>query len=455
MTMPRESTESSSPIVTRAVAAGLLSHTVDNYEFPRWQRIILDILGALPQGVAQTAISRFQLFSGLPPESLENFSLDGLIEARLNDYSDLPGRFPTVTVGAALGGATSFLSLATGGPFLPQAFVITLAKGSYYGDPNLYLNRSLKQALRIAEKDPRLMTIQHYDPVHDGWLTRFVNHLRFKLIDLPDSYANFIRNRIQPGGAVIYLEGAAQWLRYRLGKQSIFQVGGWGDISPQEFLKGSPRIAAYAKQSGLKTNKWALDAGSWPLEVGAESEWGSEPGLAEALQSFCTKEGLRFVRIHFPHPNDFSRLAFAAAKEMLIKDDRQPAGTIIECFSQFDSVSALQSGLLPLWLIFNTTDSARYLKEMAIKFPENKPIFFSPLTTFSLTPDMASWQEWTNAIGREFINIGARKSHYPADARALIKWAEPLRCWVKTNKKPVVSRLSAEELADIARPNNS
>jgi hypothetical protein len=51
-----ESNESSSPIVTRAVAAGLRGDFCDNYEFPG--------LGALPQGVARFAFSRFQCISG-------------------------------------------------------------------------------------------------------------------------------------------------------------------------------------------------------------------------------------------------------------------------------------------------------------------------------------------------------------------------------------------------------
>ena len=55
-----ESNESSSPIVTRAVAAGLRGDFCDNYEFPGWQKVLLTGLGALPQGVARFAISRFQ-----------------------------------------------------------------------------------------------------------------------------------------------------------------------------------------------------------------------------------------------------------------------------------------------------------------------------------------------------------------------------------------------------------
>lgn len=446
---PYESIESSSPIVTRAVAAALQGRYAENYALPAWQRAFLRVLGSLPQGVGRFAISRFQAFSGIPPQSLRQFALDDLIRARLDDYAQIPGRLPAVMVGPALGGASAYLALAARAAFLPQAFVITLRGGAYDGDVKEYLLRTLDDAVRIAESDPRLMTIQHYDPVHDGWLTRFVNHLRFKLVQLPEQYAGFIKSRLEPGGAVIYLQGGAHWLRYRLGPRSVFQVGGWGDIPAEEFLDSSPRLNTYARRNGLGRANWRLTA--FPLERGPESEWGSEPGLAEALAAFCAAEGYRFVQIPLPHPNDFSRLAFAAAQTLLQKDGRAPQGVSVECFSQFDTTAARLGGLLPLWLIFNTQDSARYLKEMSAHFPPGKPVFFSPLSTFSITPDMAPWQEWAAAIGRDFINIGARQSHYPADALAVLEGGRKLRTWVENHPQPIQSTLSAEELAGLAR----
>jgi hypothetical protein len=450
MTRPHESTESSSPIVTRAVAAGLRGEFADNYQFPDWQRVALNALGTLPQGVARSVISRMQTSMGLPPDCLKEFLLGDLIQDRLDDYAGYESRVPVIMVGPALGGATTYLSLALGALFLPQAFVITLKHGSMDGDVEEYLNRSLEAARHIANDDSRLMTIQHYDPIHDGWLTRFINHLRFKLLDLPDQYAEFIRQHLASGGTVVYLEGGATWLRYRVGERSVFQVGGWGDISAEEFLDASPRIKEYARKAGLNYFDWRLT--QFPLERGPESEWGSEPGLAEAIERFCAEQGYRFAKIPLTHPNDFSRLAFASAAKLLEKENRTPAGISVECFSQFDSTSARQAGLLPLWLIFNTKDSARYLKEMSVKFPANKPLFFSALSTFSLTPDMATWDEWMDAIGgRDYINTGTRPSHYPADARALVKWQDPLRDWALKHKQPISATLTADELAELAK----
>jgi hypothetical protein len=446
--IPLESPESSSPIVTRTVSAGLQGRYSDTYLFPTWQKVALNVLGAFPQGAARFFISRFESITGLPPEVLDNFHIDALIAMRLADYAGRSGPFPAIIAGATLSGATAYLSLTLGGPFLPQAFVVSLKHGSRTGDVDKYLHRSLDTALRIADENPNLMTIQHYDPVHDGWMTRFINHLRFKLLDLPLAYAEFIKSRLEPGGAVVYLDSGASWLRYRVGPRSVFQVGGWGGITPEEYLEGSERIRIYARKAGLKSTDWKLK--DFPLERGPESEWGSEPGLDTALEAFCKREGYRFVRIRLHNPDDFSRLAFTAAKRILDIEGRQPAGVLVEMFSQFDTHASRQAGLLPLWLIYNTSDSLGYLKKMRGQFPQGKPVFFSPLATFSLTPDLVPWKDWEAALaGLHWTNIGTRSSHYPADARTLVKWVEPLRKWVANNRNPIATRLGAEELLSL------
>jgi hypothetical protein len=444
-----ESPESSSPIVTRAVAAGLRSEFCNTYHFPTWQRMALRLLGRFPQGAARFVISRFETFTGLNPASLKGFTINTLAEERLGDYAGLDGPFPAILVGAALGGASAHLALALGGPFLPQAFVTTLRGGAQDGNVQSYFRLSASLALEIAERDPSVFTIQHYDPIHDEWMTRYVNHLRFKLLDLPRSYADYIRQHLEPGGAVCYLDSQAQWLRYRVGPRSVFQVGGWGDISAGEFLEGSERIQQYCERVGLVHRDWRLP--EFPLENGPESEWGSEAGLDEALEKFCQREGFRFVRIRLPEPHDYSRLAYQVVARLLQAEGRQPAGVLVEMFSQFDATAVQQSGLLPLWLIFNTFDSLDFLKSMRLHFPEGRPIFFSPLATFTQTPDLTAWQDWETALnGLDWRNIGTRSSHYPADSLALTEWAEPLHLWVSQHSQPIQAHLKAEDLLELA-----
>ena len=72
-----------------------------------------------------------------------------------------------------------------------------------------------------------MITIQHYDPVQDGWLTRYVNHLRYKLLSLPPAYSAFIDNKLFKGGTLVYLVGLAEQAWYRIGPNNYFQVGGY------------------------------------------------------------------------------------------------------------------------------------------------------------------------------------------------------------------------------------
>jgi hypothetical protein len=83
-------------------------------------------------------------------------------------------------------------------------------------------------------------------------------------------------------------------------------------------------------------------------------------------------------------------------------------------------------------------------------FPKNVPIFFSPLSTFTLTPDLVPWSRWEAALhDYEWVNIGTRVTHYPSDPKAIADWTAPLHQWVSENYHPINSLLNADELTDL------
>ena len=100
--------------------------------------------------------------------------------------------------------------------------------------------------------------------------------------------------------------------------------------------------------------------------------------------------------------------------------------------------------------MFNTVDSLEFLRAAIQNFPKDKPVFFSPLSTFTLTPDIVPWSDWERVLDRfDWKNIGSRKSHYPADAKALISWSKLLRDWVDHNLEPITMHLSSTEFESI------
>jgi hypothetical protein len=445
-----ESRESSSPIVTRSVAAALQGEFAEGYGFTWIERWGLRLLGVLPRQVAGWLVPQSQRSSGLDPKVVTSIKAETLINNRLADYRNLKQTFPGVVVGVAQGGATAHLARLIGGPFLPQAFVLTLKGGSPFGEAEPYYQLSGDLARKITDRNPEFISIQHFDPVHDGWLTRQVNHLRLKLTELPEPYRDFIRTRVAPGGDVVYLDGGASWLRQKVGERNYFQAGGWGAIPAEEFYYGSQRLEAYAAREKLKASAWRLP--EFEVQRGPESEWGSEAGLGASLQAFCQREGYRFIHLRFDDPNQFSLLAFLAYRQFLEMQDIQPSGAIVEMFSQFDASAVHQAGLLPIWLIFNTSDSLSFLKTMLTYVPNEMPLYFSALSTFSMTPDMVQWQDWMTALhGRSWINAGARGSHYPADTAALLDWRKPLLQLCRQKPVQAHGRMSGQQLEILAK----
>ncbi|MEE9513378.1 MAG: hypothetical protein V3V46_04820 [Anaerolineales bacterium] len=422
-----ESAESASPVLTRLIAGVLSDHPETVFNFSELEKIGITLLNRLPVSVARAVIRLQFRWTALSPREAEKLQVEQLIAARLADYDGVDGEFDTILIGSAMGGATAHLAAVLGAPFLPQPFILGLRGGTPDDEVPPHLALTSRVAERILDRNPEVMAIGHFDPIHDGWLTRVVSHLRLKLIDLPRGYRVFLQNKLKPGGTIVYLDCGARWLHYELGSRHVYQIGGWGGISPTEFIEGSERINHALVESGSKhRGGWGIP-GQEPVE-GPESEWGSEPGLDQALEVFAHEQGYGFERISFDDPQGFSRLAFLAHEELYRRQGRAAQGVVVETFTQYDPQLVLSAGLLPLWLIFNTTDSRDFLETQSQFFPHGKPVYFSGLVTLSRTPDMVPWAGWAQALeGFSWTSIGARPSRYPEDLVSLWRWSERLR----------------------------
>ncbi|TFH33996.1 MAG: hypothetical protein E4G99_10410 [Anaerolineales bacterium] len=444
-----ESAESASPVITRLVAGVLNAKHEPVFKFAAWERLGMRVLNRLPAQVARSVV-RWQFGrSAISPQRARLLNVEHLVHQRLQDYHALEGQFPVVVLGSALAGATAHIASILGGPYLPQPFILGLRGGSPDESVEPHLALTSMVAEEILKRNSNVKAIAHFDPIHDGWLTRSVSHLRLKLIDLPPAYGEFLRGILTPGGTILYLDCRAQWLQFPISKRFVYQVGGWGGIPAQEFISGSERIDRALKAAG------STHRGGWSvpgIEPGwsPESEWGSEPGLDQALQSFAEEHGYRFQRVQFDHPHDFSRLALEAHKRLYTKQDREIAGVLVEIFTQYDPFTVLQAGLLPLWLVFNTSDSLEFMQDMLGQISPALPVFFSGLATLSRTPDMVPWDVWASAFeGRPWLNIGAGPRRYPEDLVALFRWGERLREGLDLTRMMPPARLSLEEFSKL------
>jgi hypothetical protein len=385
-----------------------------------WERFIAGILDRLWPSLLPGIVRWESRRRALPLAVAADLDVDAMAARRVADYDAVPGRFDSIFFGSALGSG-AYLAAACGVPFVPEPFILGFRGGSPSDEVGPHLAHARRLAASILANNREIEVISHFDPVHDGWLTRHLNHLRIKPRRLLPPYQHFLRNRLRPGGTIVHLTCAAQWLNYQLEPLHHYQIGGWGGIGPREFLSGSDRIDRFlAEAESSHRGGWVVE-GQDP-EWGPESEWGGQDEFATSLEHYAQENGYQYWPIRLSEPHHYSLLALKAFRHWYRRHDVRPSGAFVSMFNQYAPHRVIERRLLPLWLVFNTSDAAAFLRQ-ALDGLGPGPLGFAALVTFSATPDQASWAGWQQALaGSNWHSVGARPGRYPQDVVSLWRW---------------------------------
>jgi hypothetical protein len=426
--------EDSSAVAMRSVAAALRGEFVEVWNVRPWQQGALRLIALAGKRVSIAVIEHFVAASSVDPVWAQRITTSDLASWAVSLYGELEGPRDALIVGAPNGGV-AHLATAMDAPFLSQHFVTSYRDPTPVDDVATYQAHGAALAGQILSRNPDLAVINHYDPLHDRFLVGRVNHIRYKLLDLPEAYRTFIRQTLRPGGALIFTDCRYSWPMYFIGERHWFQVGGLGAVEPPAFIQGRhPEIAALQAAAG------AAPVGNWGLKAHTafempESEWGALPPLRDRVARFADENGYRFLALEGGHPETFSYLAFRVWRRLLKRAEIEPQGIFVETFTQVAPAAARRTALLPLWLPWNCEDSLDFLRRALRDLKQtpllkDKPILWMPLPNFVETFDMAPWSGWLEALsgiapayrvaGSNVHPLGMRPHLYPADPTALI-----------------------------------
>jgi hypothetical protein len=410
----------------RSTAAALRDQWLDVYGLSNGQRLALQTISLLGPRVVRSVVERNQRGAGLDPRRAAAIEVEAAAQQHIEEYAGLDGPFDAIFIGAPNGGV-AHLANALGAPFLSQHFVFSFRGDSATDDVAAYQRHGAALADPILARNPTVAVINHYDPVHDRWLISSLNHIRLKLLSLPEAYRRFITARLRPGGAIIFVDCASTWRQYRIGPRHTFQVGGLGGLSDQDFL-----------------DRWSLD---FPLETQPESEWGTLPELSEGLEQLAREYRYRFVLLRGPSPEWFAACAHDLWSHLFERASLEPQGTLIEMFTCVNPAAVRAASLIPLWLPWNCTDSLAFLNQMTARFDRNQPVLLMLLPNFSLTPDTVSWDEWASALsGFDARLLGQRRRLFPSDPAGLWRAGEGLREWCERHPRRCQAKLTVDDL---------
>jgi len=437
----------SSAACMRAVAAALRGEHFQNYPATPLKAALAGLVSSFGQRTACWVVERVISRGGQDPALAKHLTTENLARWAVSLYTELKGPWEAVILGAPNGGV-AHLATALGAPFLSQHFLFSFRHHAHADDIATYRAHGDALAAPILARNPDLAVVNHYDPLHDRFLVKYVNHIRVKLLGLPMAYQEFIHTHLRPGGTLVFIDCRYPWHQYRLGERHTFQVGGLGGVRDLEFIAGRAEIEAMqqAERSPF-VGGWRLDE---PLEVGPESEWGTLPPFRQAVEAFAAASGYRFLALEGDSPEWFSGLAFSAHRWLSEKEGRPPQGVLIDCFTQTDPAACRQSRLWPLWLPFNCTDSLAFLQRWRHVFPP-VPLLFAPVPNFAPAFDTVPLVEWLAALeGLQVQVLGVDQRHYPADLAGLFRFRPQMEAWCQAHPDPVRARLNMDELSALA-----
>jgi hypothetical protein len=266
--------------------------------------------------------------------------------------------YPAVMIGSS-NGALVHIGAALGIPWLGQTFLnLVEQKHVHPDDPVHAMETELPTAERFLQNNPYCQLHHLHDPNQDRLMLGLITYFRAKYLRLPPAYQRFIAERLMPRGTIYVVECNARWQTRRVRDRHYFQFGALGGATRDEYLNGSERVADYLERYRSPHRRWEPPE---PDTDSPEAEWGFEPALRDDILAVARDRGHRVVRIIFDDPEDMSGVVAefyrAWYRERGIAADR----LVVESFILLDPLAALRTGSVPLWMVFNTEPSLKFV----------------------------------------------------------------------------------------------
>ncbi|MDQ3938809.1 MAG: hypothetical protein M3253_09050, partial [Chloroflexota bacterium] len=250
---------------------------------------------------------------------------------------------------------------------------------------------------------------------------------RLKRMSLGDQYRRFIEQTLPPGGTIFLVDCAKRWPGTTVQERHVFQFGGMGATTPEEYFAGSPRIADFLERYGARVRKWDPPAadGEYP-----EGEWGFEESIVDDVEELARRRGHRVRRISFLEPEDLSGLVAALYRSWYARLGRPVDRLLVESFLLMEPYWTLHSASVPFWMKFTTEVSAEALEHHLDTTPAYRHIdlmlFQHGVRSAGLVP-LDSWRSLLRRATKSARFVALRPERHPSSASTYIRYLDSLR----------------------------
>ncbi|RLE27570.1 hypothetical protein DRJ54_07615 [Candidatus Acetothermia bacterium] len=391
--------------------------------YPQLAAPFLRLLRHLPRGWRLAVVRWGMSFSlGYPSTAFSSWDPEEPFAHYVARYP--PRTYDAVVLGSPSGG-TAHLAALLGAPLLPPCYLLGARHRIDSDDMDAYISTA-RAALQGMERDEGVEAIVHYDPLHDRDLVANAALFRIRALDLPEAYREFIERHLRPGGTIVIAEDTYAWPQIALDDGIWFQIGGLGDVPPEEYLRRYP-------------------VGGEPASR-RESEWGSPEAFVSAAEGFARENGFRVLRVSLPHPDRFSALAYRAYRAAGAREGL----AILDCFTTMDARFSKETGIAPLHLVFNTRDSFDFALGL-LREESLRKVFLLLHPSYAAPEDLVLPGEWERALTELGLEIEwvSDPRFLPDDPYHAFRAAGRLAALSREYRLPTPLSLPVEELESL------
>jgi hypothetical protein len=332
------------------------------------------------------------------------------------------GPYPAIFIGSS-NGAAVHLCASLGVPWLPQTFLIAVRHPKMDVDePVKYMRWAEEPAKILLKNNPELQLHQMHDPAQDRLMSQRMAYFRLKRTRLGQSFKDFMKANLLPGATIFLLECNFYWPATTVGERHFFQTGGFGGVTPDEYINCGGRIEEFLKRERSTRSCWDSPK---PDSFQPEAEWGFQTSLREDVELFARENNYHVRRIAFTDPEDLSPLVADLYRWWYEQRGVQSNRLLVECFNIIEPWWALRIGAVPFWLVFNMEPSVSSLERY---LSSATPYDFIHLVLFSHGvegPGLVPLERWHSILRRATIEgkfLGVNEKKYPKDMAVFIRY---------------------------------
>jgi hypothetical protein len=353
-------------------------------------------------------------------------------------------RYPAVAIGSSNGAATHLWS-ALGIPWLPQTFLIPVARSGVHPDEPLADAQWAQGPARNFLKENTDVQLHHMnDPVQDRLMIQRMAYFRVKRRRLGQAYQNFLLECLPTGGTIFLMDCRLKWPTTQYDDRYFFQFGALGGATANEYHHGSERVENYLNLYGSHVRRWR------PPKVDGdrpEAEWGLETALTEDVLAFAERHRFRVRRISFDEPEHFSPFVADLYEWWNQRRNITDRRLLVESFIVMEPYWTVRTGSIPFWMVFNKDPSARALEAYVCRrsFQEIYLMLFSHGVDSIGLVSIERWRRVLQSAQQQGCFVGVDPKAYPRDFGVFVHYNPDLKRKISA-RYPIPPSLALTEL---------